>query len=45
MDFRLHGMHVVLNSSIGKLSSEFISTRSGCTVTQIGPGVFGQASR
>ncbi|OAR23884.1 hypothetical protein A8W25_15450 [Streptomyces sp. ERV7] len=40
-DAYVHGMYVVLNSSTGRLSSEFISTRSGCTVTRIVPSVFG----
>ncbi|GAA0619430.1 hypothetical protein [Streptomyces crystallinus] len=43
-DAYVHGMYVILNSSTGKLSSEFISTRSGCTVTQIVPSVFGPGS-
>ncbi|PKV86831.1 hypothetical protein [Streptomyces sp. TLI_146] len=41
-DAYVHGMYVVLNSSTGKLSSEFSSTRAGCTVTQIVPSVFGE---
>ncbi|WHM37665.1 hypothetical protein [Streptomyces sp. BPTC-684] len=44
LDAYVHGMYVVLSGSTGKLSSEFISTRSGCTVTRIVPSVFGAGS-
>ncbi|MEU4346747.1 hypothetical protein [Streptomyces sp. NPDC023838] len=37
----VHGMYVVLDSSTGKLSSEFVRTRSGCKVTETVPSVFG----
>ncbi|MCT9089478.1 hypothetical protein N4G70_11415 [Streptomyces sp. ASQP_92] len=40
-DGYVHGMHVVLNATTGKLTSEFTDGRAGCTVTKVVPSVFG----
>ncbi|GGU09799.1 hypothetical protein [Streptomyces violascens] len=40
VDAFVHGMHVTLNSSTGKVNSEYINGRSGCTVTEVVPSVF-----
>ncbi len=40
-DGYVHGMHVVLNATTGKLMSEFTDGRAGCTVTKVVPSVFG----
>ncbi|MFF4184672.1 hypothetical protein ACFYZ9_15890 [Streptomyces sp. NPDC001691] len=40
VDAYVHGMHVTLNSGTGKVKSEYISGRSGCTVTEVVPSVF-----
>ncbi|MFG3284899.1 hypothetical protein [Streptomyces sp. NPDC048111] len=40
VDGYVHGMHVALNSTTGRLVSEFTNGRSGCTVTEIVPSVF-----
>ncbi|MEU5433970.1 hypothetical protein AB0G73_11405 [Streptomyces sp. NPDC020719] len=41
VDGYVHGMHVALSATTGKLRSEFIHTRSGCDVTEVAHSVFG----
>ncbi|MGP9019706.1 hypothetical protein ACT1U9_15080 [Streptomyces sp. BR1] len=41
VDGYVHGMHVALSATTGKLRSEFIHTRSGCTVTEVARSAFG----
>ncbi|MFI6688156.1 hypothetical protein [Streptomyces sp. NPDC050485] len=43
IDAYVHGMHVTLNSSTGKVNSEYAGGRSGCTVTEVVPSVFNDA--
>ncbi|MFD9819395.1 hypothetical protein [Streptomyces violascens] len=43
VDGYVHGMHVVLDATTGKLVSEYTAPRSGCTVTEIIPSVYGDA--
>ncbi|MFE9559261.1 hypothetical protein ACFYOD_38255 [Streptomyces sp. NPDC006703] len=39
-DAFVHGMHVTLSSWTGKVKSEYVHGRSGCTVTEVVPSVF-----
>ncbi|WP_329463398.1 hypothetical protein [Streptomyces sp. NBC_01431] len=40
VDAYVHGMHVTLNSRTGKVNSEYVNARSGCTVTEVVPSPF-----
>ncbi|CAM5543475.1 hypothetical protein SXANM310S_00628 [Streptomyces xanthochromogenes] len=44
LDAFVHGMHVVLNAGTGRLTSEFIEGRSGCTVTRVVDSVYPDVS-